>query len=224
MSTARLLPLLLLLAVPALAEEAASPPSLTLPGRLETFGGVLMPAVMPQGATSLYAFVGAPEVGTGYRQGFSSFELEARARFDYLRVAFTGEVAVRLPVYARGRFDVALRLGLGGGWSSGTEYVDPRNFRGPFVHGNPGAIAAYRLHDTLRLFAQAEVPLDIGVQPVGGYRVTPLVGGGLEYYLNEEFSVMGSGEVGVDVLRAQLGALAPRVGYSAKVGLGVRLF
>jgi len=191
---------------------------------VDTFGGVLMPPVMPQGSSSLYAYVGAPDVGAGYRQGFGGAELEARVLLDYLLVSFTGEVALRLPLFTRGKFDVALRLAVGGGWSSGTEYVDSRNFRGPFVHGNPGAIAGYRIHDTLRVFAQAEVPVDVGTQPWGGYRVKPLVGGGLEYYLSEDFSVMGSGEVGVDLLRAQLGVLAPRVGYSAKVGLGIRLF
>ena len=119
MRNARLLSLLLLAPVAALAEETASPSappaaasaptpaaetaappaaSLALPGRLETFGGVLMPAVLPQGASSLYAWAGAPEVGAGYRQGFGGLELEGRARFDYLRVALTGELAARLPL------------------------------------------------------------------------------------------------------------------------------
>ncbi|MEN9796527.1 MAG: hypothetical protein RL653_223 [Pseudomonadota bacterium] len=219
------LPLLLLLSA---APASPAPPGTgvqdTLPDRVETFGGVLMPAVMPRAATSLYAYVGAPDVGGGFRQGFDGFELEARARFNYLLVSFTGELAGRRMLYSRGRFAVAARLALGGGYDTGTFYVDQRNFRGPFVHVNPGVFAAYQLHDTLRGFAQAEVPVDVGVQPVGGYRVTPLVGAGLEYYLSEEFSVMGSGEVGLDVLRAQLGAFRPTVGYGIKVGLGLRLF
>lgn len=219
------LPLLLLLA--AAPEPSTSPATGvqdTLPDRVENFGGVLVPAVMPPASNSLYAYVGAPDVGGGYRQGFDGYELEARARFNYLLVSFTGEVAARRTVYARGKFHVAARLALGGGYDTGTFYVDERNFRGAFVHFNPGAIAAYQLHETLRIFAQAEVPLDLGVQPWGGYRVTPLLGGGLEYYLSPDFSVMGAGEVGLDVLRAQLGAFRPTVGYSVKVGLGIRLF
>jgi hypothetical protein len=196
----------------------------TLPDRLETFGGVLMPAVMPRASTSLYAWVGAPDVGGGYRQGFQGFELEARARFNYLLVSFSGEVAGRRMLHTLGRFSVAARLALGGGYNTGTFYVDRRNFLGPFIHVNPGVIAAYQLHDTLRGFALAEVPLDIGLRPAGGSRLTPLVGAGIEYYLSPEFSVMGSGEVGVDLLRAPLGAYLPTVGYSVKVGLGIRLF
>ena len=219
------LPLLLLLAA---ATESPAPPGggvqAALPSRVESFGGVLVPAVMPVGSTSLYAYVGAPDVGGGFRQGFEGYEVEARARFNYLLVSFTGEVAVRRGLYSRGRFDVAARLALGGGYDTGTFYVDRRNFRGPFVHVNPGAFAAYKLHDTLRIFAQAEVPLDIGVQPWGGYRVTPLVGGGLEYYLSEDFTVMAAGEVGLDVLRAQLGVHQPAFGYGVKVGLGIRLY
>ena len=44
-------------------------------------GGVMAPASLPAGTNALYGFVGAPELGVGYRQGFGLVEFEARGVF-----------------------------------------------------------------------------------------------------------------------------------------------
>ncbi|HZI10807.1 MAG TPA: hypothetical protein VE153_10495 [Myxococcus sp.] len=44
----------------------------------DRLGAVVAPVTLPDGSTSLYGFMGAPELGVGFRQGISGFELEAR--------------------------------------------------------------------------------------------------------------------------------------------------
>src|SRR3954447_26855765 len=55
-------------------------------------GGAFAPPVMPRGSTALYAILGAPDVGGGFRQGFSKAELEVRLWFNYLQASAVLEV------------------------------------------------------------------------------------------------------------------------------------
>ena len=61
-------------------------------------GGVFAPASLPAGTNALYGFVGAPELGVGYRQGFGPVEFEARGLFNLFEVSVIGELGVKFAV------------------------------------------------------------------------------------------------------------------------------
>src|SRR5687768_1006515 len=76
-------------------------------------GAVYAPALLPRGAMSVYALLGAPDVGGGYRQGFERFELEVRLWFNYLTVSGLLEVGGKIAVLQQGLLQLVPNLGLG---------------------------------------------------------------------------------------------------------------
>ncbi|MDQ3262332.1 MAG: hypothetical protein M3Y59_01530 [Myxococcota bacterium] len=216
------MPLCVILAAlpsPALAQEDA------LSDRQLTLGGAVAPAILPSGAVAFYGYLGFPELGFGFRQGFGLIEFEARGRFHYPQVGFGVEALAKVRVYDGDDFSVAPYVGLGAVANSGARYLDTANF--PYLGIRPlvGAAASYALAETLRAIALLEVPFDVGLVPAGaGGRLNPLVGGGLELYLGEDFTGMVMGRVGLDLLFPPASSPLPRFGFEVRLGLGYRLF
>src|SRR4051812_4622496 len=131
--------LLLVLMLPGVA--AAQEPAAGT-GSEWDFGTVLAPAALPEGATALYGFVGVPEMGAGFRQGISGFELEARARLDYFRLSGLFEVGARREVWRKGPAALAPTLGLGVVLNSGSAYLDADNFGGVLLRIAPGLVVS----------------------------------------------------------------------------------
>src|SRR5688500_9242368 len=75
----------------AAARPEAVTEAVKLEAKRENFGAVVAPAALPDGATALSGWVGVPELGVAYRQGIGGWEIGARGRFDYLRLAVTAE-------------------------------------------------------------------------------------------------------------------------------------
>lgn len=213
-----------LLSVSASAQTGSAEAVPEISDSKQTFGAVLMPPAMPAGSTAAYGFIGLQEVGGGYRQGLRLFELEARGRFNYFHLSIAVDGVLKYRLIQRERLEVAPTIAVGLGFNSGAQYIDVRNFNGLFLHLEPGVTAAYRIHDTLRGFALLNVPVDIGLAPAGGYRFMGLVGGGVEFYLGEDLSVMAMGALGPDVMRQPNGFAQFRAGYSVKLGVGYRIF
>jgi hypothetical protein len=206
---------------PSLAGAEGTPP---LPDKRETFGGVVAPAALPVASSSLYAFVGLPDLGVGYRQGFSDFEIEARAKLNYLQLAFAAEVLGKYALARQGGLDVAPFLGVGFVADSGARYFDPVNFSYLGIRALGGLAVTYRLGDTVRLVGQLDVPFDFPLGPQGGSKFNPLAGGGAEIYLGEDFSGLLLGQLGLDVMKEPGGVPQTRLGYAIRLGLGWRLF
>ena len=190
----------------------------------ENFGAVVAPAAMPDGATAVSGWVGVPELGAVFRQGIGGWEVGARARFDYLRLAVTGEALVRKQMWSSGAWRVAPELGLGVTGNSGSNYLLDNPLRGWFLRVDPAVVASLRLAETVAAVGLVEVPYDVGLSPAGAWRIKPLAGGGLEVYLGEDLSLSAVGELGVDVLKEVRGVPETRLGYGVRLGLGVRLF
>lgn len=216
----------LLLGTAALAQTPSDRETpVRLADRQESFGAGIMPPVLPSGSNSAYGFVGAPEIGGGYRFGFgNNFELEGRGRFNYLLLSFGAEAVGKYRLLERDRMEVAANLGLGLGYDTGARYFDIRNFRALLLRVEPGVIGAYRVHDTLRAFALLNAPLEFSISPGGGSHIQVLAGGGVEFYLGEDLSVFGLGSIGPDVMREPIGLPLWQIGYSVKVGVGYRMF
>ena len=60
------------------------------PTATRVMGGVVAPASLPAGTNALFGFVGAPELGVGYRQGFGLLELDAHAAFNLFELGVLG--------------------------------------------------------------------------------------------------------------------------------------
>lgn len=213
-----LLALVFALPVPVAAQEAA-------PVREEwSFGTMIAPGMLPEGASSLYGYVGVPEMGAGFRQGLSTFEVEARARLDYFRLAGIFEVGVRKAVVDRGPATFAPTLSLGLVLNSGTAYLDADNFGGVLVRITPGLVVSWRVGETVAVLGLLDVPFDLGIDPVGARRFQALTGGGAEFYLGSGITLLTAGQIGVENFEAPDVPSQTRLGYQVRLGIGTRLF
>jgi hypothetical protein len=219
--TRQVLLLALVFALPArvAAQEA------TAPAREEfSFGTVVAPAVLPNGATTLYGYVGIPEMGAGFRQGISGFELEARGRLDYFRLAGILEAGARRAVVQEGPATIAPRLSLGVVFNSGSSYLDSDNFGGVLVRITPGLVVSWRVAETVAVVGLLDVPIELGLSPTGARRFEGLTGGGAELYLGSGITLLAAAQFGVDSFKAPHEDTVTRLGYQVQLGLGTRLF
>jgi hypothetical protein len=223
--------LLFIKALPALAEDLATPPveqkapaAPTLVSRQETFGAVIVPATLPAGSNAAYGFVGVQELGGGYRQGIGPMELEVRATLNYLKLALSADVRMKASLFKDDRFEVAPNLGIGVLYDTGSRYFDNANFEFFGLRPRAGVVATMRVTDTVVALATADVPLAFALQPGGGWHFNPLAGGGAEIYVGEDLSVLVLGQLGADTIKEPIGVPQSRLGYQLTLGLGYRLF
>lgn len=186
-------------------------------------GGVFAPASLPAGTNALYGFVGAPEVGVGYRQGFGLVEFEARGLFNLLEVSAVAEVGVKFGVLQRDRLRLAPTLALGLELNSGARYFDRFNFGFFGLRPRVGFNASYAFTETVSGLAQLEIPWSIPLT-VQGFQVTPLLGAGAEIHLGGSLSLLVSAHVGFDATREPLGVTQYRPAWAGRLGIGYRLF
>jgi hypothetical protein len=213
-----LLALVLALPVPVAAQEAGT-------GREEwSFGTVVAPAMLPEGASALYGYIGVPEMGAGYRQGLSGFEIEGRGRLDYFRLAGILELGARKAVVSEGATTIAPTLSLGLVFNSGSAYLDTDNFGGVLVRITPGLIVGWRVSDTVMVLGLLDLPVDLGLAPTGARRFQALTGGGAEIYLGSGITLLTAGQVGVESFKAPDEPNQVRLGYQIRLGIGTRLF
>lgn len=217
----RLALLLTVLVMPALASAQDADVSFS---NEDPLGSVVAPVMLPAGATALYGYTGAPEVGVGFRQGLGALEVEARARFDWFKLGVALEFLGRKEVVRRGAFQLAPTLGLGLVLNSGSTYMDSRNFSGVLVRILPGMVAGYRVADTVELLGLVDLPIDLGLTGDKQRRFQALGGLGVEVYLGGNLSLLAAGQVGVETFQERAGAGHTRLGLTGRVGLGTRLF
>lgn len=183
----------------------------------------MAPASLPAGTNALYGFVGAPEVGAGYRQGFGLVELEARGVFNIFEVSIVGEVGLKFGVLQLDKLHLAPTVALGLELNSGARYFDRYNFGFLGLRPRVGVNASYDFTDTISGVAQVEVPVSIALT-VQGFQVTPLLGAGAEFHLGGSFSLLVSAHVGFDATREPLGVTQFRPAWAGRLGIGYRLF
>lgn len=215
---------LVLLAEPVI--EMAEEPKISEPGLNEHgTGGAMAPAAMPRGSTALYAILGAPDVGGGYRQGFEILEFEARVLFNYLELSVLLEPGVRIPVLHRGIFQLAPTVALGFVANSGSRYFDKANFGYLALRPRAGAVGSLAVTETLHVLVQLDVPWAIPLtnRSAGG-QFTPTVGAGIELHLGGRVSGLLLGQIGLDVIKEPLGVTQLRPAWAVRLGLGYRLF
>lgn len=214
-----LLALVLTLPVASVAQEGTPPVR-----EPWSFGAVVAPVVMPEGVTALYGYVGVPEMGLGFRQGLEGFEIEARARLDYFRLAGIFDATLRRQVLERGGLSLAPTLGLGLVLNSGSEYLDEDNYPGVLLRIAPGAVAGWRVAETVTVLGLVDLPLDLGLSPSGTRRFQALAGPGTEIYLAQGVTLLVAGQLGVESFKQPREDAITRLGYQVKLGIGARLF
>lgn len=186
-------------------------------------GGVMAPASLPAGTNALYGFVGAPELGVGYRQGFGLVEFEARGVFNLFEVSVIGEVGAKFGVFQADKFKLAPTVALGLELNSGARYFDRFNFGFLGLRPRLGVNASYDFTDTISGVAQVEIPWSIALT-VQGFQVTPLLGAGAEFHLGGSLSLLVSAHIGFDATREPLGVTQYRPAWAGRLGIGYRLF
>lgn len=195
----------------------------TEPG--EAFGGVMAPSTLPPGGSAVYGFIGAPEIGAGYRQGIGVVELEGRLSFDYFAVGFSGDGLLKHRVWQRGGAELAPYVGLGLVWNSGARYLDRANFHYLGIRPRGGVVSTLALAETVRALLNVDAAWDIAFQPPYGYRFEALAGAGAETYLGRDLFGMALARIGVESLKEPpLGVPLWRPAWQLMLGLGLRLF
>jgi hypothetical protein len=188
-------------------------------------GGVIAPPVMPRGATALYALLGAPDVGGGFRQGFSKAELEVRLWLNYLQAAATLEVGGKLSVYRKGLLEFVPNLALGVEGDSGSRYYDKSNFAFVAVRPRASLITGIRFAETATGIFLVDLPWAIPLtNHAAGGEFTPTLGFGAELMLGKQLSGLLLGQAGLDVIKEPLGVTQVRAAWAIRLGLGFRLF
>lgn len=187
-------------------------------------GGVMAPASLPAGTNALYGFVGAPDVGVGYRQGFGLIELEARGVFNIFEVSVIAEAGLKFGVLQRDKFKLAPVAALGLELNSGARYFDVSNFGFVGLRPRLGVNASYDFTETISGVAQFELPVSIAMT-VAGFQVTPLFGAGAEFHLGSSLSLLVSAHLGFDATKGPVD-FDPhyRVAWAGRLGIGYRLF
>ena len=186
-------------------------------------GAALAPAALPGGSLAFSGFIGAPEVGAGYRQGFSVLEFEAQARFHYLELSGLVEAGVRLLAWKTDRVRLAPTTSLGFKFNSGARVFDAFNFGYVALRPRLGLVTSISVSELVQVLVTAEVPWAIALN-VTGFQVTPTVGAGVEFQLSSTLSLFALGQGGVDVIKEPLGVAVARPAWGLRVGVGYRLF
>jgi hypothetical protein len=215
--------MLTLLLAAALAAGPGSGVSSTLGAPAPELGGVLAPAALGPGTLAVYGLVGAPELAVGFRQGFTTFELEARASFDLFQAAGVLEGGLKVPVLRAGSFLLAVGGLLGVKLDSGARYADPANFASVALQPRALAAASLEASEAVALLARLDVPLAISLTGPG-VEFRPTLGAGAELRLGPGLSLLVMGQIGVDVLQPPAGISVQRLAWGLQFGLGYRVF
>lgn len=186
-------------------------------------GAVVAPAALPKGTLALYALVGAPDLGVGYRQGISGIELEAKALFNVLELSGLVEGGVKVPVFRGERLSLAPGVAVGVKLNSGSKYFDRANFTYFGIRPRVSLNATYTFSDLVEGIAQLEVPLTIPLT-ARGIQFSPTLGAGAEVHVGDKLSVLATAHVGVDVIKEPLGVPQTRAAWAIRLGVGYRLF
>lgn len=131
-------------------------------------GGVVAPAALPAGTIAMYAQVGAPDLGVGYRQGFAPFELEARVAFNLLALSGLIDVGLRVPLLTSEKLQLSAGGSLGLLFNSGSRYFDPANFGSVALRPRLLGTLGLPFSDLVTGLVQLEVPLALSMTVVGG--------------------------------------------------------
>lgn len=189
----------------------------------QVVGGAMAPAALPAGTLAFWGLLGAPDVGVGYRQGFSGFEFNAQATFNYLAISTTLEVGGRVALYRKNRLELAPLAALGLEFNSGSTYFDVANFASIALRPRIGGIASYAFSETVQGLLLADVPWAISLNVVGTH-FSPTLGAGAEFRLGGKLTVLALAQIGVDALKEPLGVTQVRPAWAIRLGFGYRVF
>ena len=200
------------------------PPSLDT-GPEEGIGGVFAPAILPRGSMAVYALLGAPDIGGGYRQGFARAELEARVWLNYLQASALAEVGGKMSVYRKGILEFVPNLALGLEANSGSRYYDKANYGYVALRPRAAIITAIRFTELATGLFLIDLPWAIALTNGGaGGHFTPTAGFGAEIQLGTTLSGLIMAQGGIDVIKEPLGVTQIRPAWALRMGLGFRLF
>lgn len=188
-------------------------------------GAVIAPAIMPRGSMALYALLGAPDVGGGFRQGFELAELEVKLWFNYLQASALLEVGGKMSLYRKGVLEFVPNIAVGIEGNSGSRYYDKANYAYVAVRPRVGLITGIRFSETATGLFTIDVPWSIALTNGGaGGHFNPSMGFGAELNLGGSLSGMLLGSLGMDLIKEPLGVTQVRPYWAVRLGIGYRLF
>lgn len=190
----------------------------------ENFGAVLSPLVLPRGGSSVFGWLGVPDIAAGYRHGLGKVELEGRATLNYYWVSLALEGRMRLAVYRKDKWEVGIPLGVGLVLSPGAHWVDDDGVNYVGIRGTLGAMAIYRLSETIHPIFEFEAFNDFALTNAGTHNANIVAGGGVEVYLARGWSALFSARLGWNGVQDQLEPLKSQAAVQIRLGIGYRLF
>lgn len=186
-------------------------------------GGVVAPAVLPAASNAIYGIVGAPDIGAGYRQGFSLLEVEGRALFNILELSGLVEGGAKFRLMHTDALQVGLGAAVGLQLNSGSKYFDSANFGSVALRPRLSGIVSYGFSELITGVAQLDIPLALSLTKLGtDFR--PTVGAGVEFLLGSSVSLLVMGDLGVDAIKESIGVTQVRLAWGVRLGVGYRIF
>jgi len=195
---------------------------LSLMSSAETQGAAAAPAALPRATNAWYLWLGAPEISLGYRQGFSAFELEARAAFDYFQAAGIAESAVRLRLVEKENFLLAPSLGLGLAASPGSTYLDEDNYRHFSIQPRLGLWATYAFTPHFSGIGLFDFPIRVSFSGKA-LSLKPTTGMGAEFYLGNRLSALLLLGLGPEWIKPPSSSVSCRLAWYVRFGIGFRI-
>jgi hypothetical protein len=196
---------------------------LSLMSFAETQGAAAAPAALPPASNAWNLWLGAPEISLGYRQGFSLFELEARATFDYFQAAGAAEGAARLRLFEKENFLLAPFVGLGLAASSGATYLDEHNHRHFSFQPRFGLWATYAFTPHFSGIALFDFPIRVSFLG-NSFGLKPTTGAGAEFSLGNQLSVLLMAGLGPEwIKQPSSSSVSCRLAWYVRFGIGFRI-
>jgi hypothetical protein len=190
-----------------------------------TVGGAIAPPILPRGAMSVYALLGAPDIGVGWRQGFDRFEVEARALLNYFTLSAVVELGGKMSVFKKGPVEFVPNVAIGIEGDSGARYFDKANFAYFALRPRAGLITGIRFTDIATGLLLIDLPWAIPLtNGAAGGHFTPTIGAGAEIQLGGNISGLVAADAGIDLIKEPLGVTQLRLAWGVRLGLGFRLF
>jgi hypothetical protein len=198
-------------------------PCRTASAQTQGLGALAYPATLKSGQLAVSGFVGAPFVGTGFRQGIGGVELSGHFEVDTLRLGGALEGLVKVPVFQKNQWQGALGLGLGAAAQSGARSFDASNIAFFGARTRIQAVVTHPIAETAGAVLQLDVPVTFSMPDARVWQVSSLLGGGVEMYLGNSASGLLMGQVGATTQHLD-GLPSTTFAWQVKLGVGWRLF
>jgi hypothetical protein len=187
-------------------------------------GAIFAERPLPDGAVAMFAVLGYPSVGVGYRQGLGGVELGGVASFDYALTQLNLDAPFRFTLAESRRFRVGAGISPGAFFDLGATYIEPTNLSSAGLRVAATTDVSVLVTEGFHFIGSLAVPAEIALTERGNHRIAFLLGAGVEVGVGDGYSIGAQVLAGPELLHPRGGQSGGRLSISALAGIGKRFF